>query len=95
MTGNATGMPPLSITPRLTALDQVGHVLVAGIESRPGVHDADHWPVERVVGVAERLYEGLAQEHRERGIAILGEGCAACRSDRSVPDWMDCSWSAC
>ena len=57
----------------LHRLDQLRHVAVAGVEVRIGVGDADDRPVERVVGEALGLDEGLAQEQRKAGIAVGGE----------------------
>ena len=54
----------------LHRLDQAGHVAMAGVEVAEGVGDADDRPVERIVGEAGGLDEGLAQEQREAGIAI-------------------------
>ena len=56
----------------LDRLDQVGDVAVAGVEVAVGVGDADDRPVERVVGVAHGLDEGLAEEQREAGVAVVG-----------------------
>ena len=54
----------------LHRLDQVGHVAVAGIVVAEGVGDADDRPVERVVGIAAGLDEGLAQEQRKARVAV-------------------------
>ena len=54
----------------LDRLDQLGHVAVAGVVVAEGVGDADDRPLQRVVGIAHRLDEGLAQEQREVGVAV-------------------------
>ena len=54
----------------LHALDQVGHVAVAGIVVAESIGNADDGPVERIVGIARRLDKGLAQEQRELGVAV-------------------------
>ena len=59
--------------PALHRLDDLGHIAVAGIEIAMGIGDADDGPVQRVVGIAGGLDEGLAQEQREFRIAIAGE----------------------
>mgnify|MGYP003694511085 CR=1 FL=1 len=61
------------MTPRFTASIRSRHVAVAGIVVAEGVGDADDRPVERVVGIAAGLDEGLAQEQREARIAVGGE----------------------
>ena len=71
--GKTMGSAPASMTPRFTASIRSGHVAMAGIVVAEGVGDADDRPIERVIGVAAGLDEGLAQEQREAGIAIVGE----------------------
>ena len=50
MTGNSTGRPPASQTPRLTCSAIVAQVRVAGRQLRPGVADADDRPAVEHVG---------------------------------------------
>ena len=76
MVGNTIGIAPDSITPRFTASMICGHVAVAGIVVAVGVGDADDRPVERVVGIAHGLDEGLAQEQRETRIAVTCQSLA-------------------
>src|SRR5262249_42977164 len=52
------------------------HVAVAGIVVAIGVGDADDRPVQRVVGIAHRLDEGLAQEQRESGVTVRSQSLA-------------------
>ena len=59
--------------PALHRLDDLGHIAVAGVEIAMGIGDADDGPVQRIVGIAGGLDEGLAQEQREFRIAIAGE----------------------
>ncbi len=73
MVGNTIGSAPASMTPRLTASMSCGDIAVAGIVVAVGVGDADDRAVERVVGIAHRLDEGLAQEQREARIAVTGQ----------------------
>ena len=68
--------PPASITPRLTAAMSCGTVRMARIEIAVRVGDADDGPRERVVGIAHRLDERLAQEQREVRVAVAGEPAA-------------------
>ena len=49
---------------------------MAGVVGAAGVGDADHRPIERGIGVAGALDEGLAQEQREAGIAVTGQTLA-------------------
>jgi hypothetical protein len=51
-------------------------VAVAGIEIAERVGDADDRPLERVVGIALGLDESLAQEQRERLVAVACEAFA-------------------
>ena len=60
----------------LHRLDDLRHVAVAGIVVAVGVGDADDRAVQRVVGIAHRLDEGLAQEQRKPGIAITRQSLA-------------------
>jgi hypothetical protein len=60
----------------LHRLDDLGHVAVAGIVVAIGVGDADDRPVQRVVGIAHRLDEGLAQEQRKPGVAVTRQTLA-------------------
>ena len=46
---------------------------MAGIVVAESVGDADDRTIQGVIGVAAGLDEGLAQEQREAGIAIVGE----------------------
>src|SRR6202021_897075 len=55
------------------ALDQIGNIAVAGIVVALRIRDADDRPVERIVGIAHRLDEGLAQKQREAGVAVAGQ----------------------
>ena len=57
----------------LDRFDQLRDVAVARVEVAVGVGDADDRPVERVVGIALGLDEGLAQEQREAGVAVAGQ----------------------
>jgi hypothetical protein len=49
---------------------------MAGIVVTVGVGDADDRTVERIVGIAHRLDEGLAQEQRKPGVAVTGQSLA-------------------
>ena len=60
----------------LHALDQVGDIAVAGVVVAEGVGDADDGALQRVVGVAHRLDERLAEEEREAGVAVAGQSFA-------------------
>jgi hypothetical protein len=48
-----------------------------------GVGDADDRPVQRVVGIAHRLDEGLAQEQRKPGVAVTRQSLAKSVSHRA------------
>ena len=56
--------------PALDRFDQLRRIAVAGIVVARRVGDADDRPVERVVGIAGRLDERLAQEQREGLVAV-------------------------
>ena len=60
----------------LHRLDQLRHVAVTRIEIGIGVGDADDRTIERVIGIAHRLDEGLAQEQREILVAVTGQAFA-------------------
>jgi hypothetical protein len=57
-------------------LDQARDVAVAWVEIGKRVGDPDDRPLERVVGKAGRLDEGLAQKERKARIAIAGQAFA-------------------
>src|SRR5262249_28438549 len=57
-------------------LHQLRDVAVAGVEIAERVGDADDRPLERVVGIALGLDERLAQEQRERLVAVAREALA-------------------
>ena len=76
----------------LHRLDQLGNGAVAGVEAAEGVGDADDGPLERVVGIAHRLDEGLAQEQRKLLVAVRREALAHSRlrfhlRHRNIPPW--------
>src|SRR5207244_7324729 len=57
----------------LHRLHELRHVAVARIEIAERIGDADDRPLQRVVGIALGLDEGLAQEQRERLVAVAGQ----------------------
>ena len=57
----------------LHRLDDVGDVAIAGVEAGERVGDADERTVQRVVRIAHRLDESLAQEQREPLAAVRRE----------------------
>ena len=57
-------------------LDDLRHVAVAGIVVAVGVGDTDDRAVQRIVRIAHRLDEGLAQEQRKAGVAVTGQSLA-------------------
>jgi len=78
--------------PALHRLDQLRHGAVTGVEAAEGVGDADDGPIERVVRVAHRLDEGLAQEEREALVAVGRQALAHstlrfCLSHLYLPHW--------
>ena len=60
----------------LHRLDDLRHVAMARVVVAVGVGDADDRTVERVVGIAHRLDEGLAQKQRETRIAVTRQTLA-------------------
>ncbi len=70
------------MTPRFDRGNELRHRRMAGIEVAVRVRDADDRSLERVVGVAHRLGEGLAQEQRELCVAVARKTAAhAARHD--------------
>src|SRR4249919_118189 len=69
MVGNTIGIA-------LDRFDDLGGVAVAGIVIAVGVGDADDRPVQRVIRIAHRLDEDLAQEQREASVAITRQSLA-------------------
>ncbi len=57
----------------LHRLDQLRNIAVAGIVVAVGVGDADDGALQRVIGIAHCLDEGLTQEQRKPGIAVAGQ----------------------
>jgi hypothetical protein len=61
------------MTPRFTLSMSVWDVAVAGVVVAEGVRDADDGAPQRIVGVAHRLDERLAEEERETCVALAGQ----------------------
>ena len=66
-------------------LDDLRHVAVTGVVVAVGVGDADNRTIQRIVGIAHRLDEGLAQEQRKPGIAVARQALAQSVSHLVLP----------